>query len=198
MGSARRGPDGLTDLERDICHAVDRGLGDRAAYREVRPRSKTANQTAASYVWGVRHRSHYAAYLAALKAKSLSRHLDRKDRIAEELASVAFADIGDLLGWGPHGLTVKRIGLLSPVQRRALSAVTITRSAQGATVCLVMHDKLSALDKLCKMFGLYDPAEPKNGGAPAALSDVERAQRLAAILRLADKTAADAGASADG
>jgi len=31
MGSARRGPDGLTDLEREVCHAVDRGnYGDSA------------------------------------------------------------------------------------------------------------------------------------------------------------------------
>ena len=198
MGTARRGPDGLTDFEREICHAVDRGLGDREAYRELRPKSTTADQTAASTVWGIRHRPHCAAYLADLKAKSLSRHLDRKDRITEELATVAFADIGVLLGWGPHGLTVKRIGQLSPVQRRALSAVTITRSAQGATVRLVMHDKLAALEKLCKMFGLYAPAEAKGAGdAPAALSDVERAQRLAAILRLADGGASTDGAAAE-
>ncbi len=199
MGTARRGPDGLTDFERDICHAVDRGLNDREAYREVRPQSATARQTAASYVWGIRHRPHCAAYLADLKAKSLSRHLDRKDRIAEELAAVAFADIGNLLGWGKDGLTVKRIGQLSPVQRRALSAVTITRSAAGATVRLVMHDKLAALEKLCRMFGLYEPAAAKKGAADAAaaMSDVERAQRLAAILRLADKTKAEDGA-ADG
>ncbi len=125
--------------------------------------------------------------------------LMEKIRIAEELAAVAFADIGNLLGWGKDGLTVKRIGQLSPVQRRALSAVTITRSAAGATVRLVMHDKLAALEKLCRMFGLYEPAAAKKGAADAAaaMSDVERAQRLAAILRLADKTKAEDGA-ADG
>ena len=68
MGTARRGPDGLTDFEREICHAVDRGLSDRDAYREVRPnQTKTADQTAASTVWGIRHRPHCAAYLADLK-----------------------------------------------------------------------------------------------------------------------------------
>ena len=123
--------------------------------------------------------------------------MDKKDRLVAELASVAFANLGDFLTWGPDGLAVRPLDELSPAQCGALAAVTITRTAHGGSVRLAMHDKLSALHKLCKMFGLYEKAgAPADGEAPAALSDVERAQRLAAILRLSDQTAAADGGTA--
>ncbi len=187
MASGRRGPDGLTDLERDICHAVDKGLTNLAAYRLVRPDSKSANITAEHYIWRVRQRPQCAAYLKELKAKSLARHLNAKDQIIEELASVAFADIWDLVAAGPDGMTVKPLEDLPQAQRRAVSGMSISRTYYGGTIRLKMHDKIRALDKLCRLFGLYDQADRADKDAPA-LGDVERAQRLAAILRLADGT----------
>lgn len=188
----RRGADGLTDFEREICHAVDRGLSDRQVFHEVRPLSTANDDTARHYIMNIRRRPHCKAYLAELKAKTLSRHLDKKDRLVAELASVAFANLGDFLTWGPEGLAVRPLDELSPAQCSALAAVTITRTAHGGSVRLAMHDKLSALHKLCKMFGLYETPNagkdgaPADGAAPPPLSDVERAQRLASILRLED------------
>ena len=43
-------------------------------------------------------------------AKTLAHH----DRIIEELALVAFSDIGDVMSWGPEGLTVKPFDELAP------------------------------------------------------------------------------------
>lgn len=198
----RRGADGLTDFEQEICHAVDRGLSDRQVFREVRPLSTANDDTARHYIMNIRRRPHCAAYLAELKAKTLVRHMDKKDRLVEELASIAFANLGDFLTTGPEGLAIKPLNELSPAQCRGLAAVTITRTAHGGSVRLAMHDKLSALHKLCKMFGLYEKPHagkdgaPTDGDAPAALSDVERAQRLAAILRLSGQTAAADGGTA--
>ena len=188
---ANRGPDGLTDFEREVCHAVDRGLSDRAAYREADPFSKITDASAAHYVWHLRRRPHCAAYLAALKAKALARHLHAKDQVIAELAAVAFANLGDFLAWGPDGLEIRPLDDLSPEQYRALGAVTITRTAQGRSVRLRTHDKLAALRELCKLLGLAGTGDAARLRAAAELSDVERAQRLAAILRLADRTAAD-------
>ncbi len=187
MASGRREPDGLTDFEREVCHAVDKGLTNREAYRLVRPDSKAADITVEHYVWRVRQRPQCAAYLKELKAKSLARHLQAKDQIIEELATLAFADIWDLVVAGPDGLMVKPLEDLPPGQRRAVSGLSISRTHYGGTVRLKMHDKIRALDKLGQMFGLYDPADRAGGDKTATeLSDVERAQRLAAILRLAD------------
>jgi len=184
MSSNRRGPDGLTDFERDICHAVDNGQTDQDAYREVRPQSKASDRTAQHHVWNVRSRPHCLAYLKALKAKSLARHMHRKDQIVEELALIAFSDLCDFVTWGPDGLTLKRLEELPPAQRRTLARLSISKTAHGGTVRVALHDKLSALDKLCKLFGLFSQSGTDDNAEPIAMSDVERAQRLTAILRL--------------
>ena len=187
MASGRRAPDGLTDLERDVCHAVDKGLTNREVYRAVRPDSKASDLSAEHFVWRVRKRPQCVAYLKKLKAQAMARHLDAKDDIIAELAVLAFADIGDLLVSGPDGLTVKPIDELPPELRRAVAGLSISRTAHGIAIRLRMHDKIRALDKLCHMFGLYDRENRPGADERAkALSDVERAQRLAAILRMAD------------
>ena len=114
MVTNKSGPDGLTDFERDICNALDGGMTCREAYRAVRPDSKASDKTSENYVWRVYHRPHCVAYAKQLMAKTLARHDDRKDRIIEELALVVFSDIGDVMSWGPEGLTVKPFDELAP------------------------------------------------------------------------------------
>ena len=110
MVTNKSGPDGLTDFERDICNVLDGGMTYREAYRAVRPDSKASDKTSENYVWRVYHRPHCVAYAKQLMAKTLARH----DRIIEELALVAFSDIGDVMSWGPEGLTVKPFDELAP------------------------------------------------------------------------------------
>ena len=155
MASERRDPDGLTDLERIICDAVDKGLTNREAYRRARPDATASDSAAAHFVLRVRRRPHCVAYLKRLQAEALERHLDRKDRVIEALSLIAFADIGDVLAWGPEGPAVKRLDALPPAQRGAVAAVSVSVTATGRAFRVTMHDKLAALDKLCKLFGLY-------------------------------------------
>lgn len=193
MGTNAKGPDGLTSFEREICQAVDRGLSDREAYRAVRPEAKANDVSAANYVWRVRHRPHCVAYLKALQARSLAGHINRKDRIIEELACVAFSDIGDLVESTPDGPKVRPLDGLLPEQRRAVAR--LSAGAKGGSFRIALHDKMSALEKLCRLFGLYDQAGTSETAPP--LSDVERAQRLAAILRLADRREPDGDGAAE-
>lgn len=192
---ARRGPDGLTDKERAICFAIDAGLTSVAAYREACPHSVANDHTAERNVSRMRKLPHCAAFLKQLQEVSAQRHMRRKDRVIEELANIAFADAGDLFRWGPDGVTIKDVEDLTPAQRRLVAKAATTKTAQGGTTRLEIYDKLSALDKLCKAFGLYTAERREltggNGGPVETvehgpLSDVERAQRLAAILRDAD------------
>lgn len=191
MPSNRRGPDGLTDLERDICHAVDLGMTDQEAYRKVRPKGKASDLAARSYVCKIRHRPHCNAYLKSLQATTFARHGHHKERIVEELALLAFSDLCDFVISGPEGLTVKPLDTLTDGQRRTLSRLSVSKSTRGDTVRLAMHDKLAALEKLCRMFGLY--AQPDDMAGPdIKMSPVERAQRLAAILRAGREAKAEA------
>lgn len=183
--SPRRDTDGLTDFERAICHAVDRGLTNEEAYRAARPGTTAAPATAKKYAWRARSRPHCVAYLRRLRARSLARHLDAKEQIVGELAAIAFADIWDFVTEGPDGLTVRPLEDMPPDRRRAVSELALGRTAYGGTVRLKLHDKIRAFDKLCQMLGLHDP-EYRAGSDRPPMSDVERAQRLAAILRLGD------------
>ncbi len=192
---ARRGPDGLTDKERTVCYAIDAGQTNIAAYHEACPNSTANDHTAERNVSRMRKLPHCAAFLKQLQALSAARHARRKDRVIEELANIAFADAGDLFRWGPDGVTIKDVADLSPAQRRLVSKAATTKTAQGGTTRLELYDKLSALDKLCKAFGLYAPDRREltgRDGGPietiehGPLGDVERAQRLAAILRGVD------------
>lgn len=196
--SPHRGPDRLTEFERKICHAVDRGLSDLHAYREVRPFSTARDGAARRCVWHIRHRPHCIAYLASLKARSLARHEDAKARLIEELAAAAFANLGDFLTDGPDGrLAVRPVADLSAAQLRGLRAVTITHSAQGHSVRLALHDKLAAIGRLTRLLGLDTPGPARVADAQEPMSPVERAQRLAALLRLADQTKSE-GAKTEG
>lgn len=193
---ARRGPDGLTDKERAICFAIDAGLTNVAAYREACPHSVSNDHTAERNVSRMRKLPQCASFLKQLQEVSARRHTRRKDRVIEELVNIAFADAGDLFRWGPDGVIIKDVEDLTPAQRRLVAKAATTKTAQGGTTRLEVYDKLSALDKLCKAFGLYTPERReltgRNGGPietveHGPLSDVERAQRLAAILRDADR-----------
>lgn len=189
---ARRGPDGLTEKERAICFAIDAGLSHVAAYREACPHSVASDRTAERNVSRIRKLPHCAAFLKQLGAISVQRHSRRKDRVIEELANIAFSDAGDLFRWGPDGVTIKDIDELTPAQRRLVAKAATTKTAQGGTTRLEIYDKLAALDKLCRAFGLYAPNQLTTGAKKVSeaetiertpLSDIERAQRLAAILR---------------
>ena len=198
--SPHRGPDRLTAFERDVCHAVDRGLSDLHVYRKVRPLSTAHDSAARRAVRDIRHRPHCIAYLATLRADSLARHKGARDRLIAELAAAAFANLGDFLIDGPDGrLAVRPVADLSAAQLRGLRAVTITHSAHGHSVRLALHDKMAAIARLTRLLGF----EPKGGtrdtalDAPEPMSPVERAQRLAALLRLADQTKTE-GAKTEG
>lgn len=189
--SPHRGPDRLTAFERKVCHAVDQGLSDLQAYRAVRPLSTARDNTARRNIWEIRNRPHCIAYLAGLRADSLARHKDAKARLIAELAAAAFANLGDFLIDGPDGrLAVRPVADLSAAQLRGLRAVTITHSAHGHSVRLALHDKMAAIGKLTRLLGLEvrDRTRDATADAPAPMSPVERAQRLAALLRLAQES----------
>lgn len=120
---ARRGVDGLTDNERAICLAVDAGYTDKEAFRLARPNSRTTDHSASVGAARVRKRPHCVAFLKKLQAETLARHARHKDQVIDELANIAFSDVGDLICWGPDGVTVKDVAELTPAQRRLVAKV---------------------------------------------------------------------------
>ena len=85
----------------------------------------------------------------------------------EELALVAFSNLGDFVEWGPDGIKIKdTAGDLNDEQKRCVAEVSETRSEHSATIRFKLHDKIAALDKLARHLGLYmnskDAERPKD------------------------------------
>lgn len=104
------------------------------------------------------------AYLMSLRSQ---RTEVKQDRVLEELADIAFSNFTDLARWDGEYLTFTPSDELNLSAQRSVKAVKLKRTTRsddnGETVTVEMemsqHDKLSALDKLCKHLGMYRPEE---------------------------------------
>ncbi len=95
-----------------------------------------------------------AALDRAMKARS-ERTRVTADRVLEELACLAFADLRDVADWGPQGVVARPAGGLSPETARAVAEVSDSGSGASRRVKVKLHDKKAALDALAKHLGLY-------------------------------------------
>lgn len=87
--------------------------------------------------------------------KVLDRYAITQERVAEEMAKIAFAKINDYVEWGPDGVTIKESSELSPEAMAALQEVSETRNEKTGTVVKVKpYDKMAALSTLAKTLGM--------------------------------------------
>jgi phage terminase small subunit len=93
-----------------------------------------------------------------------------RTRLIEELARIAFSDIGKVVTWGPeaavtwapeNGAATKRmenrITLLDSdeIDDDARAAVAEVSQGPNGALHVKLHDKLAALDKLARVLGMY-------------------------------------------
>ena len=102
-----------------------------------------------------------------------------QDRVIEELALVAFSNLGDFVEWGPDGIKIKdTAGDLNDEQKRCVAEVSKTTTEHGSTIRFKLHDKIAALDKLARHLGLY-----MNGKAERPKDYVPLEERLLQYAR---------------
>lgn len=97
------------------------------------------------------------------------------DRVLEEYARIAFADIGRVADWSNKRLRLKP---QHHIARADSAAIAFLGPARGATLQLRLHDKVHALDMVARHLGLLDPRMPGR-----ALVRNWRVQRTSAVLR---------------
>lgn len=78
------------------------------------------------------------------------------ERVMKELALVGFANLADMIQYTPNGDPVIELGHLSRDQMASLSEVQVEDGKDGKRVRVKQHDKLVALDKLCRIRALFD------------------------------------------
>ena len=111
-------------------------------------------------------------------AKAVQQYGINRAHVLEELAQIAFANMGDYLGLDHEGNLEERLADLSPQQQAALKKVTIARDAKGnlREVRFELHDKQAALTQIARMQGWDEPEL----GTPEAAVDAERRNRVKA------------------
>jgi phage terminase small subunit len=84
--------------------------------------------------------------------------------IIEELAAIAFHDIGDYVSWTNDNIRVTPSAELSPWHRKAIASVRQIGPEAGP-IELKLCDKLRALELLARVLGLFDSsaASPPHG-----------------------------------
>jgi phage terminase small subunit len=171
--SARTRP--LTERRRRFVaeYLIDRN--GTAAYRRAFPGA--AYTTARTESSRLLANPNIRAEVDAARREHACRCRVSRDRIIRELAAVAFADIGDVIGddWRPLPLTE-----IPPAARRTVARLSIRRAPDGSeSVSVVLCSKLAALDKLCRHLGLYRELPPLevllNALPPGFAAEVRRA-----------------------
>lgn len=109
----------------------------------------------------------------AMAAREFRKLLTR-DRILLEYARIAFADIRQIIEWGPAGLTLKQSAELADADAAVVAEVSsIKHKAGGGRSRLKMHDKKKALDAIVRLLGFMemngagDPLQRPEGALPA-------------------------------
>jgi len=106
------------------------------------------------------------------------------ERVLQEYARIAFADLRRVADWGPDGLVLKTPEALSDADAAAISE--ITPAGPGSRQYRVkLYDKKAALDAIARHLGMFAPAARRQeGDAPNDLVEDARdvlARRLARL-----------------
>lgn len=165
------GPDdpwcGLSIEHVEICEAylADRERNQTSAWRLHFAQESNENSARAS---ASRFFASKAArkYLARRRAEIAAHLAVTPEKVLEELAALAFSDPGEVMEWGPDGVTFKDSRFLPRHARAAVQSVKrTTRADGGSSMHITLADKRAALDLLGRSLDLWRGGEGDTGPA---------------------------------
>lgn len=96
------------------------------------------------------------------------------DRVVQELAKIAFADLKDFVEFGPDGVRIKNS---KEVDGTVLAEVSETTFKDSTTRTVKLHPKIKALELLGKHLGMFiekhEHSGPDGGPIPVTLEDLQ-------------------------
>jgi len=101
------------------------------------------------------------------------------DRIVNELAVTAFSDLAQFVEWDGKTLTLKPFSSLPKGATRAIKKITTTKDG---TVTIELHEKMTALDKLMRHFGMF--AADNSSIPPPIINVSNRTENVLALESL--------------
>jgi phage terminase small subunit len=109
------------------------------------------------------------------------------ERVLREYARIAFADMRQVLTWGPEGVVLKPPDGLGDAAAAAICE--IAPGARPGTIRVKFYDKKAALDAIARHLGMFPAAPRRREGTPAA--DTAEDAREVLARRLARLAAAE-------
>jgi len=107
------------------------------------------------------------------------------ERVLQEYARIAFADLRRVADWGPDGFVLKTPETLSDADAAAISEITPAAGGTGS-YRVKLYDKKAALDAIARHLGMFvQPPRRQEDGAPAGLAEDAREVLARRLARLA-------------
>lgn len=168
-------------------------LNGTEAYLRAFPGNKKRT-TAATESWRLLRTPKIAASIRIARRDQSIRTKVTADKVLREIASIAFADVTSVLDLSQDSPVSLPPRLIPVDTRRAIAAVKVKRRRQvipevgewdTEELEYKLHDKVSALDKLCKRLNLYrelPPLESVLAILPPHVASRLRAELAAAVL----------------
>jgi phage terminase small subunit len=119
------------------------------------------------------------------------RMLVTADRVLEEFARIAFADIRNYARWGPDGIRLRPPEEIDAAHAAAIAEIVAPGGAAGRGARIKLYDKKAALEALARHLGLFEPraaaVDPKARHEAAAKLRQMLMARIAALAAAPDK-----------
>ncbi|MGH7044956.1 MAG: terminase small subunit [Stellaceae bacterium] len=107
------------------------------------------------------------------------------ERVLQEYARIAFADLRRVADWGPDGFVLKTPETLSDADAAAISEITPAAGGTGS-YRVKLYDKKAALDAIARHLGMFvQPPRRQEECAPAGLAEDAREVLARRLARLA-------------
>ncbi|MGH7095884.1 MAG: terminase small subunit [Stellaceae bacterium] len=111
------------------------------------------------------------------------------ERVLEEYAHIAFADLSHIVAWGSEGIVVKAPEEMTASDRAAISEIVASSSGHGA-YRVKLYDKKAALDAIARHLGMFQaPRRHDEEGKPDAEEDPREVLKRG-LARIAARRAA--------
>lgn len=92
--------------------------------------------------------------LAEKRALLAARTEVTAERVLREMAKVAFSTMRTFATWGPDGVTLTDDSTLSDDDARCVLEVGETKTKDGGSLRIKLHDKMGALKELAELIGI--------------------------------------------
>lgn len=182
----------LTPAQDRFCREYLVDLIASAAYRRSYPKASQA--TADSHGYRLLTWPHIQQRIAELRAEQSRRTDIRADAVLEELRRIGFADLRNVMSWGPDGARLLPSDGLDTAVAAAVKKVKQVPTEDGERIEIELHDKIAALTKLGQHLGLFVERHEHSGtdGQPIRLL-IRSLDELGDGVELAHVNGKDAG-----